>query len=410
MNVRRATVRPLAAALALAVLAACSSPTGTVTVTGGTTAPSSNATPTAAATPEPPVDGALPVPALPASAIPWDELGPGWFLLTNDPDASDDVWPQSDGIGRFPVMDEAVQLVSPSGDLYYVRDLSDVGNGRPVEWLGDALTILDGEFYAESDDIPHGRLLSLDLRSGATHVVNPAAYDADFLRSLPDGRMVSQWGPEGTLLVEVVKPDLTVDATICEGDGTATSLAPDNSRVVCLKPNAGGGTDVMLYTIGGGAGAKIDTFKYDPWRYYTWGWWDKDRFLLSRWTDDGMEELFWTYNVVTKKVAEVTPRLSDGTVATTYGGAGGYRIVSTEAAAEVQGFDGTLLATLPCAPATFSGHTALSLCWDWEAGPMTIAIANLDTGTVTTIADFTAGDDQYVRIFPYPGGESASLR
>ncbi len=346
--------------------------------------------------------------AYPASAIPWDEVGPGWFLLTNDPDAGNDVWPQEGSIGRFPVLDDAVQLVSPTGDLYYVRDLTDMGNGYPVEWTGDALTILDGTFYSESDDIPHGPLTALDLASGAARVVNPMGYMPYFQRTLPNGNIVTQWGAEGSLNVEVLTPELTVVTTICQGEGTATSVSPDGTRVVCLVPASGGGSDVMLYKTTGGVGSHIDTFKYDPWWYSTSGWWDNNSFVVGRWTDDGTN-LVWTHDVTTAKIGDLTPRMSDGTLADSFAGAGGYRILVTDHVAEVVGFDGVLRATLPCAPTAISGHTALAVCGLWDGGQIDVVVANLDTGNVTSVASFLGGEYQDIKVYPYPGGEETGL-
>lgn len=307
-------------------------------------------------------------------------------------------------------MDEAVQLVSPAGDLYYVRSLDGVGNGNPVEWLGDALTILDGEFYAESEDIPHGSLKRLDLATGALRVVNADAYHPYFNRTLPDGTIITQWGGEGSMWVQVLAPDLKEIATLCgaEIDGIATSPDPAGNRVVCLGYGDGGGADVTLHTLTGDSATVIDHFKYDPWNYQTAGWWDDDSFVLIRWTDSG-DPLMWTYNVVTKKLSDLKPTLADGTPAESVRAAGGYRILTTGDVTEIVGFDGTVRASLPCSPSAISGHHAIAVCWDWEAtsSPLEIIVANLDTGALTTVASFLPGENHDVRAFPAPGGEMA---
>ena len=410
MKTRRAVVGMAGSAIIAAALAGCGgSDTPRATNPGGTATPgaSSPASPFPSPTLEPAVDGALPVPAYPASSIPWDDVGDGWFLLTVDLDAGDDVWPQTDGIGRFPTLDESVMLVSPTGDLYYVRSLVGVGNGWPIEWLGDALTILDGSFAAESEDVPEGPLLSLDLATGAATVVNPSAYDPFYLRTLPDGRIVTQWGVEGSLSVEVLAPDLTPLASLCAGNGIATSLSPDGTSVVCLESEGDTGATVTLHDISGGAGTPLDTFKYPAWAYGTFGWWDDTSFVLTRWTDEG-DPLRWAYDVSTRKIRDLNATLSDGTPAETVQGSAGYRVVAAGAVVEIQDFDGALRATLPCLPTAISGHVALASCWS-EAGPTQMVVADLDTGTVTTVASYAAGDSADIRVFPAPGGERTGL-
>jgi len=382
---------------------------GTSAPTGASSAssPPASPSPSPSATLEPPVDGALPVPAYPASAIPWKSVGDGWFLLTVDLNANEDVWPESNGVGRFPPLDEAVMLVSPTGELFYVRSLAGVGNGSPIEWTGGALTILDGSFAAESDDIPHGPLISLTLATGAAKTVNPSAYEPYFSRTLPDGRIVTQWGAEGSLSVEELAPDLTSKASLCSGDGIATSLSPDATRVVCLESVGEAGATVTLHDLSGGEGTPLDTFKYPAYSYGTFGWWDNTSFVLTRWTDEG-DALRWAYDTATKKLRDLNPTLSDGTPADTVQGVAGYRVLAAGDAVEIQGFDGTLRATLPCLPTAISGHIALASCSS-ESGPTQMVVANLDTGTLTTVASFAAGDGADIRVFPAPGGEETGL-
>jgi hypothetical protein len=416
MKTWRAVMGLAATAGAVAALAGCggADTPGTATAASSATpAASSSASPAPSVTLEPPVDGALPVPAFPPSAIPWDELGDGWFLLTYDPDATDDVWPElpEDGLGEYPELDESVMLVSPTGDLYYVRSLVGTGNGSPVQWTGDALTILDGQFYRDSDDIPHGPLLSLTLASGAASIVNPFGYYPYYLRTLSNGNIVTQWGAEGSLSVEVIAPDLTVVTEVCQGDGVATSVSPDGTRVVCLENGANGKSQVTLYTIPGGAGTFLEEFKFEPWAYGTsYGWWDQNSFVLVRWNDEG-DPLRWAYDVTTKELRDLNATLSDGTPAEIAQGVGEYRVVSAGDAVEIQGFDGSLRATLPCLPSAVSGHRALAVCWDWENPglPMDVVVANLDTGTLTTVASFVAGEGSDLRVFPPPGGERSGL-
>ncbi len=403
MTISRAVRRAAFAAGVAVALSACGSEDPSTTGSPSSTATvGPTASPSPTATVEPPVAGALPVPAYPASAIPWDELGPGWFLLSYDADASSDVWPTSDGQGTFPELDNAIQLVSPTGDLYYVRDLTGVGTGYEVLWTLDALKILDGTFYSESDDIPHGPLLSLDLATGAVVIANPAAYDAYYEDTFPNGNVLTRWGAEGTLSAAVLSPEFTLVTDLCEGAGIASGLSPDGTRIVCLQNGDDARAHVTVLDVATAASEELDVFTYDAWSYGLYGWWDANSVALARWVGDN-GTLWWTYDVTTSTLTAFEPTLSDGTPAEVAQGAAGYRLLAAGDAVEIRRFDGTLAAEPPCLPTAISGHRALSVCWTTETH-VSIVLADLDTGDLTTIASYDASNGNDVRVFPAPGG------
>jgi hypothetical protein len=363
--------------------------------------PSQSAGPTPSASPStpepsPPVAGAIPVPALPASAIPWDDVGPGWFLLSYDPDVSDDVQPENTDSPTGPQWwfdnaDEALQLVSPAGDLYYARDLTDAGGVRALAWTGESVLVLEGHATADSGETPHGRFDSIDLATGAATTLNPnLSQFSRAPRMLADGRIVLWGAGEGQAGADVVSPSFAFDQSVCVVEGEAIStLSPDGTRVVCLEDEDYPKSAVMLYNLVDGSSAKIDTFSYGPVNYRMHGWWDANSFVVSR-VDTGGTTLWWAYDVSTQTIRDLNATLSNGTAAEVAEGVAGYRVVSAGTTVEVQGFDGTLRATLPCWPRSLSGGLAITACGS-PGGQVVISVADLESGEVTSVATFVSG-------------------
>ncbi len=353
-----------------------------------------------AAQPSPPVDGAIPVPAFPASAIPWHEVGPGWFLLSFDPDAAQFAWPDT-GQAQFPPLDATLMLVAPTGDLYYVRSLDGFGPGRVKVWLGGGVGILDGYAMTDTDETFHGPLSKVNLETGEVSVVNDDVYDFGILGALPDGGWVTVTQQVDQSDVEARAEDFGASTKIFYGTGTFTRLSPAGNLIVNLEwdyPKS----KVMLYDLANGSSSKIDTFKYEPSTYETHGWWDADRFVLTR-EDDSGKTLWWAYNVSSRELRDLKATLSDGTPAQDARGMDGYRVVSAGSAVEVQGFDGSLRATLPCSPRAISGKVALTVCGE-AGGRMEISVADLESGEVTKVASFDSGADSSLASFAWPAG------
>jgi TolB protein len=372
-----------------------------------TTSPAVAASPTGGATPEPSptVDGAFPVPEFPASAIPWDEVGPGWFLLSYDPDTTDDVVPEwtmgPHGLERwFSLADESLQLVSPTGDLYYVRDLNGLGSVRVMGWTGDSVLILEGHAIAESGQSWHGPLSSLDLATGATALVNGDVQEFYGPRILADGRVLTFGSGEGGYWADVSNSDYSAPQQVCyTTEGPITDLSPDGTRVVCLEGSAAG-SDVMLYNIVDGTGAKIDEFTYDPMVYWITGWWDENSFVLGR-PDGSGGELWWAYDVSTGQIRDLNATLSGGTPAEFAEGVAGYRVVRAVTTVEVQGFDGALLASLPNLPEAISGSVALTLDLA-PGGEELIEVLDLESGESTEVGSFVRGPEAQLHVYAWP--------
>jgi hypothetical protein len=370
---------------------------------------------------EPPVDGAIPVPAFPASAIPWEQVGDGWFLLAYDPEVEPFVPPDDGTRVRFRNLDATLMLVSPAGDLYHVRSLDGFGPGGIEGWDEDGLLVLDGSAEWGTDESYHGPLSVVSLQAGTATIVNADVVWFDGLAVLLDGRWLTRTGWDDSMSLEVQSADFAARSELCRGDWFLDARpSPDGARTVCLARGPGDKTAVTVYDLSTGVGSIVDAFTYDPGAYSTHGWWDPDSFVVTRLNDAGAT-LWWAYDVSTKKLRDLNATLSDGTPAETAQGVAGYRVVATGAlgrravatgdAVEIQGFDGSLRATLPCLPSAISGHIALALCWDWEhpGTPMDIVVANLETGTLTTVASFVAGEGTDIRVFPAPAGEQTGV-
>jgi hypothetical protein len=354
--------------------------------------------------PSPPVAGAIPVPALPASAIPWDEVGPGWFLISYDVDVSDDVQPENTDSPTglqwwFAYADEALQLVSPAGDLYYVRDLTDVGGVRALAWTGASVLVLEGHATADSGENPHGRFDAIDLATGTATTVNADLSEFDGApRMLADGRIVTWASGEGGMWIVVHDPAFAAIEQVCYvWESALTTLSPDGTRVVCLEQDYPKSA-VMLYNLVDGSSTRIDTFSHSPEDYGVHGWWDANSFVVSR-VDDGGTTLWWAYDVSTQTIRDLNAALSNGTAAEIAEGVAGYRVVSAGTTVEVQGFDGSLRATLPCWPRALSGGFAITACGS-PGGQAVVSVADLESGDVTSVATFVSGANAKWAIIP----------
>lgn len=161
----------LAVALAATMLSGCgpgASPGGSPSATA---APSATATTTPDSSPSPavvepaPTGGGLAVELRPADEIPWDEVGPGWFLLGYDPERAtpgeeswDDGWVlgtgetwllSPEGVAyrgpRPPAGAEWVSLWSGTEVWFAVPDWADEGHPEQVAGEVVSVDVLSGE-------------------------------------------------------------------------------------------------------------------------------------------------------------------------------------------------------------------------------------------------------------------------
>ncbi len=364
-------------------------------------------------TPEPPVEGALPVPAYPASAIPWDEVGPGWFFLTYDPDTTDnalvDMGVQAyygDGENwKQPKDDAGMTLISPGGDAYYAGSLVEQGTAYPRLWTGQTLYLFreTKQHYEEDYD---GVVTALDLASGmSTKVRSGTGYGPD--ESTIGGRLVGDHSGDGGLYaMATYRPDGSGARTFAKSGYWCSELAPDEHTMVCLEHRADDRTDVVKYDVDTGTRKAIDVFKRSVWEYQIRGWWSPTSVLFSRWDEESSAQLYFAYNITTKKVTELHPELPDGSTAENVQGLGTYRVVSiwNDRTDYIYDTKGTLRATLPCGAADVSGDYALTLCGQiGTPDTVTVTVVDLLTGETRDVGTYASGIADQVQVFSYRG-------
>jgi len=360
--------------------------------------------------PLPPVAGAIPVPAFPPSDIPWLEVGPGWFVVVYDADPDDnsvvnDAWARHEEA----VLSGAVMLVSPTGDLYYVDRLDGRGRGEPIAWTSDGLVIVE-DHVSSVDRDEHTYLSTLSLTTGERSAKVGVPYSTRLIRAYPDGQLLvsadrtNSSSLRGLYLLggsfEVKHRYVTVN-NVSPTLHSCTPPSSDGTMFACLVRSADGKSDIWKFDVATGKGAKIDEFRLDPDHYYLLSWWDEQSFAFIRYDADWTESTTSTYNVVTKKVHDVTVRFEDGTAAGFRAAdIPGYRVLystGNDARVEIDDFAGKTRATLPCidsADASF-GYL-LTTCYDGRA--RVITVTDLASGESATVARYP--DDAW-DYFPY---------
>ncbi len=374
----------------------------------------------AALKPSPAPSGFLPVDSLGASEIPWDEVGPGWFLV--DWAEHDAVWGEdANGNPTVSPADASVSLLSPDGTWYAAASLAATGSDKTVGWLGDTVAILrttEPEF-----SISYGDASALDLRTGASRKL-VSGVDSVAWRVFLAGGILTSTGlaDEESAAVSWYDASLT-EHSVCVRV-LRNSVAPDAKRVACLgfDDNAGTGddqTEILVGTLGSGAEAQVvDTFRLDPYQYELAGWLDGDTFVVARAAQPGETKgtTYYSYNIVTRKVADFAlpfpasaPTAWDVSfdwATQTYADMGDDGLSFFAA-------DGAPIVEVPCAGgsmwpgAVYSGTVALVKC-DTSAnsgsGNVTITLVDLQNGTAKQVADAPIDSEHSVRaVYPYTG-------
>ncbi len=389
---------------------------------GSSSVPSSTASEGAAIsaapapTPSPAPSGFLPVDSLGASEIPWDEVGPGWFMVTWV--QRDVVWSEEVALPTMPA-DASVSLLAPDGTWYAAASLSPTGYDETVGWLGDTLAVF--RVTEPSPAVSVGGTALVNLRTGASQEILSAAIRPSNFGFAADGTLVSAVYEEETL--GVVWYDAQMKGhSVCNG-AQDWSVAPDRSRVVCLAwvadTGTGDQTEILVGTLGSGAEAQvIDTFRLDPYSYHLTGWLDSDTFLVARAAQAGETKgtTYYTYNIVTHKVADFAlPFAASSSSAwdVSYDAATETYAERGDDGLHVFAADGASIADVPCGGyvtwpiAVYSGTTALVECDNSvsaEDRNVTLTLVDLKDGSATVVADVNPGSDQDVRaVYPYVG-------
>lgn len=401
---------------------------------GATPGPTSELSPTASPAitasegpplpePSPAAEGAFPVPAYPASAIPWLEVGPGWFLVD---------WAEA-GVSAGTNV-----LVGPDGSVYATGAGWDRTRSWAMDWVSGGLAVFqntmpEGEEYGEWAT---GDVSIIDLQSGAVQAYATGIDDPGWNWETADGTYIGNMsGGDGT--EATATKDGTSLGWYCWGYGR-TDLSPGGGRLVCLQGREDGQTDVVLAgTTGPSSESVIDVFSRGVFDYSIAGWLDADTFLLSRpeqgthddyivWEGNqgfaqvpaGDGAAYFAYNVATRTIADFAlpftgaygdvdfysrsdvfaARSMDATRADFFSGAGA-AIASVDCAAA--------LAASRVESVEVSGRRALVTCGDLFSpsggGEAALVLVDLDEGTAVTLGPVDGqASSVWLRAFPYP--------
>jgi hypothetical protein len=389
--------------------------------------------PAAAPTPSAAPSGFLPVDSLGAKSIPWDQVGPGWFLV--DWAQHDVVWDDNTNLPVSPA-DASVSLLSPDGTWYTAASLKATGSHWTEGWLGDTVAVIRETQPTQENG--YGDVSYLNLKTGASRQVLSGTR-SEMLSFAADGTLVSQVLDE-TFSVAWYDGQMARHSVFDEGAQPA-SVAPDGKSVVTLVYASvpSGSTDDQTELVVGPVGSPgeaqvIDTLRLPPYSYTIRGWIDPDTFLVGRAPQPGETQrtTYYTYNIVTRKVADFSlpfsapfnPGMSTGDVSFDWAS----QTYAEESDSGVNFFrvDGTPFARLGCPGSTpvsaftrgwginsrwdpkISGARALVACEDSASEPgltvTTFTLVNLKDGTVTNVGSVKGGPGQGVRaIYPYTG-------
>lgn len=268
---------------------------------GGTAAPDASAT---AERDEPSiVAGYAPVPQLPAEAIPWAKVGPGWFMVDFGGTVT---WPTPE-LGRTfpaPQLDGGLSLVAPDGTWYALTTLAQLGPGLPVAWDNGSLSLETAVIPQDGFNESQLTVVTLPER---TELLTTEFVPFELAAPLGNGRSLVTGYGGGGMHVGVVGPgpseqggcaDAGLAAWEPARDFMSYRFSPgDQGRIVCFVSDESGqaGSEVVTMEIDDAASARsVATFSNDPWRYSLLGWIDNDRFYFGREAPDerSIEQVF----------------------------------------------------------------------------------------------------------------------
>jgi hypothetical protein len=401
----RRALRAGTGALALSLLAAgCSGGAGGASQTGSGVATAAPTTSSSAPVDVPLVvtvhDGFFPIPQADAKVIPWDKVGPGWFLV--DSHASTEV--QLNDSGDPAPIPEAVgglSLVSPEGQWFAARSYAGTGASNSLHWAPNGVWLMTSAMQSIED--VSGDVVRVDLATGARTSVSKGDFENRAYTSAVGGVTVVDGYSQDAVGPFIVYGASGAASPACvqnvrrdQGD-LRSFLAPDGLRVVCWGSRSDNKTDVEVVNVQNPTTmTKVDTFRLDPYSYYQLGWLAPDTFLMARVDAASQKDTFFAYDVSTKKIADYAlpfaPDAGQRLGAHDYAAKVFITSDSSSDTLEVYRDTGEKIATVAagCADGgastwALSGANMLVTC-QWAAGQVTIV--NLETGaTVGTWAD-----------------------
>ncbi|MDN4471897.1 hypothetical protein [Demequina zhanjiangensis] len=254
------------------------------------------------------LDGFLPVPHLPAEAVPWDELGAGWFVVAGaspGPAGGYDESGELDFDWHDAIEpDVGISLLSPAGEWYAVRGFEGTGAGEVAAWDGSDLWL---ETAAVSGpDMDGVRLMAIDARTGEATAPTRELV-AGQLVPLRTGSMMSITSAFGYGRADVLYGYLT-GMDLIDADGSQSTLCPQegwdgyglgtmwqdlsyfvgpgaDAPVLCFLERSGdsaGTTAVFVAHAATGEMTQIATFSNPADRYAFAGWRDASTAYVAR--------------------------------------------------------------------------------------------------------------------------------
>ncbi len=414
----RRGLRAGAGALALSLLAAGCGGGGDATPTGSGAAtgdPITAPTVSSSAPVDVPLvltlhDDFFPVPQAGARDIPWDEVGPGWFLVDSHARANNDFLDE-DGFGRMPEAVGGLSLVSPDGQWYAARSFAGTGAAFSLHWAADGVWLMTSA--DESIEEVTGDIVRVDLKTGMQQSVATRQVDDFAYTGAVDGiTLVADYSQEAVTDYLVYGPGGVVgtECALHTVFGEIRSLIfPDGTRVGCWGFRSDDKTDVGVLDLRTPSAIDhLDVFSRDGYSYQILGWESADTFLLARLDANGGQEAFFAYSVSTRKIADFPLPFALGAdrQVDVFDNESQVFVSTDRGSDSIDLFraNGEKIATVAggCAYAgtpswTLSGTHLLAFC-PWEGGPATMI--NLETGDV--VGTWTAGTGIEVRAYGYP--------
>jgi hypothetical protein len=279
--------------------------------------PSPSVTPPPSATPLEPaiepaiIEGFAPVPQLPASEIPWDQVGPGWFVVDYrygyQEEFGFETWEAT------PQLEGGISLISPSGQWYAARPYAELGNGPVEGW--DGINLWMTREATSNFESVEKRIELVDARSGDRRAVGGEA-TGQIVPFVPGQALFYAWGGDG-LYNSGIAADKThhvggcsdVDETGFWGweaaDMSFLYTPANGGKLVCFGYGVGAGrASVTLVDVANaGRSEHINTFSNPADNYSFAGWIDADRFFFAR--TGGATPVMFRYDLRDDSVTEV---------------------------------------------------------------------------------------------------------
>lgn len=253
-------------------------------------------------------DGFFPVPQADAKDIPWDEVGPGWFLVdAHAPDQT--AWTNDQEEQPIPEAVGGLSLVSPDGQWFAARSFAGTGASRSLHWAPDGVWLLTAT--VEFRDGVQGDVVRVDLTTGASTNVstgdneNRAYTSAAGGVTVVDGARQDVVGPYTVYgATGVASPDCVQSVRRDQGD-LRSFVAPDGLRLVCWGWRSDNKTDVDVVNVQNPTAlTRVDTFRLDPYSYVQLGWLSPETFLMARLGDAGQGDSLFAYDLSAQKISD----------------------------------------------------------------------------------------------------------